>query len=279
MLFFAVILLFVGLCNGIILDCTYETESGSTLGCIYYCEAKLIRFNDGQSVIGVSQNHLSGKSDSDVKLIKFNNQTLDFIPQNISKFFKNIQSVDVISSSLKVVLKDDLQQFPELRFISFYDNLLETLDGDLFTYNPKLQFVSFHKNKITNVGPNLLRSLKSLSQVHFNSNVCISQHAFNPSAILDLTRNLFIKCPPTVQMIEKIIVDGPKLQSKVDGTIDTKFNSKFNPSFDTRFEMKFEEKFSAKIRPVIEDNQAKARRLEIRVAELERMIMGRNARK
>jgi hypothetical protein len=259
MLFFTITLLFFGLCDGIILDCTYKTAYWDSLGTIYYCDAKLIRFNDGQSVTGVSRNHLSGKSDSDVKGIKFYNQPMDSIPQNLSKFFKNVEGLLVWSASLKAVSKDDLQQFPELRYFGFYDNLLETLDGELFTYNPKLQWVDFEKNKITNVGPNLLRSLRSLTNVHFNSNVCIDQQAKSPSAILDLIRNLAIKCPPTVAMIEKIIVDGPKLQSKVDGTIDTKFNSKF--------------------RPVIEDNQAKTRRLEIRVRELEGMIMEINARK
>jgi hypothetical protein len=210
MLFFTLTLLFFGICNGIFLDCTYRAESWPTLGSIYYCDAKLIRFNDGRSVTGVSQNHLSGKSDSDVKVINFNNQPIDLIPQNISKFFKNIQGLSVWSTSIKSVSKNDLQQFPELRLVDFYDNLLETLDGDLFTYNPKLEFVRFHKNKITNVGLNLLTSLKSLSYVDFNFNVCITQYTSTQSEIPDLIRNLAIKCPPTVAMIEKII--GEKIQ-------------------------------------------------------------------
>jgi Leucine rich repeat len=200
MLFFTLTLLFFGLCNGIILDCTYKTEIWITIGNIYFCDVKVIRFNNtNRAVTGVSQNHLSGKSDSDVKGITFNNQPMNFIPRNLSKYFKNIQGLEIQSASLKAVSKDDLQQFPDLRLIYFYNNLLKTLEDDLFSYNPKLQHINFSTNKITKVGPNLLGSLKCLRQAEFSCNICIDQNAQTPSEIFDLTRNVAMKCPPTVE--------------------------------------------------------------------------------
>jgi Leucine rich repeat len=245
MLFFAITLLFFGLCNGIILDCTYKTAFWSQpQGTIYYCDAKVIRFNNDRFVTGVSQNHLSGKSDSDVKAIGFYNQPMDFVPQNISTYFPNIQGFAVSSTSLKVVSKIDFEQFPDLIDTFLNNDELETIDGDLFASNPKLQYISLISNKITNVGPNLLSSLKELRVVYFSNNICINFYATNSTGVLDVARRLAHACPPTADMIERIIVNG---ENFVEMTED------------------------------IEEVQSKTRRLENRVAELENIIMDMDA--
>jgi Leucine rich repeat len=171
-----------------------------------------------------------------------------------------------------------------LKHFNVNDNQIEAIDGDLFTFNPRILEIGLWSNKITNVGPNVFNSLGSLRDVDLGNNLCVNWRANNDAnSMRDLKRRLNHACPPTADMVERIVVDGSKLANKVDGRFDTRFNSKFNPSFDTRFETKF----SDKIKPVFdemtesidemtenfEDHQSKIRRLEIRVSELELIIM------
>lgn len=59
----------------------------------------------------------------------------------------------------------------------------------------------------------MLNSLRSLSVVQFNDNVCLNQSASTPSAIADLSKNIALKCPSIIEMIEVIIVNGEDFQS------------------------------------------------------------------
>jgi Leucine rich repeat len=264
MLSIAITLLFVGLCNGLILNCTYQQENWDIFGEIYICDAKVNQVNTtDRAVIGVSQNHLSGKSDDDVKGIRFQSQALDFVPQNISEHFLNIQSLRIIRlGAFKVISKYDLQQFGAglRQFILNYLSI-EAIDGDLFSGTPNIQYISLSQNKITNVGPNLFSSLEKLNYVGFAANICFTSNPVTgQSAILELSKNLVQNCPPTFNMIERSVVEGERMETKL------------------------EQSFSEKIEPVIEEvnenleeNQAKTRRLEVRVEELERIIMEMDA--
>jgi hypothetical protein len=245
MLFFAVVILFFGLSNGIVLDCTYSIETWSGVGSTYYCYATVILANDNDQIVtGVSGNHLSGRSNNDVKGILIQFQPLDFIPQNITGFFKNIQGYRMTYMPIKIITKFDLQQFPDLRHLTlnFNDNL-EVIDGDLFAFTPKVVFIDLDYNKITNVGPNLISHL-NVSELRFYRNLCIDQVARNASETLDLTRSLAHLCPPSADMIERIIVEGDKFA----GVTETG-----------------------------EENQNEIRTLKVRVVELERIVMEMDA--
>jgi hypothetical protein len=119
-------------------------------------------------------------------------------------------------------------------------NSIETVDGDLLLFTPEVEFLRLSHNKITNFGPNLLDNLINLSYMDLGENLCISQTATTPTEILNLIRSLAHLCPPTAQMIERIIVSGDKFVEVTEN---------------------------------IEDNQSKTQRLENRVLYLERIIM------
>jgi Leucine rich repeat len=246
MLFFAVVLLFVGFSNALVLDCNYVTAEWPGIGSTYFCDAKVVRLNGDRVVTGVSQNHASGKTNDDVKGIRFISQQLDFVPQNITGFFKNIQGLRTWSTGVKAISKFDLQQFPDLRHLYINDNAIEVLDGDLFVFTPKVVYIDFGHNKITNVGPNLISHLNGVV-VNLFGNVCMSQSAFNATEIVSLSRSLAHLCPPSADMIERIILEGEKF---VEVTENVK-----------------------EVIGAVEENQGKTQRLELRVAQLERIVM------
>lgn len=256
MLFLSTTFSLLGLCYGIILDCNFKTHDWNNLGNIYLCDAKVIQFTESRTVIGVSQSHLSEKTNDDVTGVRFNDQQLDFVPRNITGQLQNIRALEIGFTALKVITKFDLKQFPDL--VNFYlvSNPLEALDGDLFEFTPNLQYLSFYGNKITNVGPNLLCNLKSLIYVTFNGNLCTNMTALNPNEILDLSRRLAYVCPPSAEMIERIVVNGEKLETKLE------------ENFAEKVESVIEE-----LNENVEESERKLKELETQVEELDEIIM------
>jgi hypothetical protein len=195
--------------NAVLLDCNYYYPNWVVLGEQYSCQARLVRFGDDRQVVGVSKNHLAGKNDDDVRGIVINNQEMNFLPKGIELFFKNIRAIHTPYSKLKAITSDDLKGFPELEVASFPVNQVQFLDGDLFIHNPKLQYFDFDNNQITNIGPDFFKPLKFLQFAKLENNLCInSMSENNVTEIQKISRDISFKCPPTVEMSQRIILNG-----------------------------------------------------------------------
>jgi hypothetical protein len=196
MLLFAITLLFFGLCNGIILQCDYSsTGEWYATGKLYWCDAKVIQHGNKRAVTFVSGTHASGKTNDQVLGMWIRDQSVDFIPRDITKHFKNIHSIAIGRTKLKSITKEDLRQFPSLRLLHLESNPIEVLDGDLLTFIPKVERVNIFHSKITYVGSDLFSNSKSLNYVSLAGNTCINEDATTPSAIEDLKRKLVCVCP------------------------------------------------------------------------------------
>lgn len=87
----------------IILDCTYSMRSWAIVGSVYQCSPRIIQLDQTRTVVGVSQNHLAGKSDQDVEAIFFDSQPIDLIPKDVDLFFTNLETLIIWSSPIKSV--------------------------------------------------------------------------------------------------------------------------------------------------------------------------------
>lgn len=123
-----------------------------------------------------------------------------YIPQQISKFFPHLISLDITSVSLMFVSKEDFTGLDELKFMfirdneitslpsnTFFDlkelltieldgNQLEVIDNNLFKNNLKLQTVGLNNNKIKYIGSRTFLHLPALIKVDLKSNVCVRTH-------------------------------------------------------------------------------------------------------
>lgn len=90
----------------IILDCTY-----TAVGSVYRCNSKLVRTGKTSNVVGVSQNHQTGKTDKDVKALLVESQPDDSIPTDINLYFANLEKVYFYGSPIKLFTKADLKGF------------------------------------------------------------------------------------------------------------------------------------------------------------------------
>lgn len=129
----------------------------------------------------------------------YNVRTL-YIPQQISKFFPHLISLDITSVALMFVSKEDFTGLDELKFLFIRDNeitslpsntfndmkevltieldgnQLEVIDNNLFKNNLKLESIALNNNKIKYIGSRTFLHLPSLMKVDLKSNDCVRTH-------------------------------------------------------------------------------------------------------
>lgn len=202
-----------------IFDCVYSTENWpEPFGELYTCTPYFS--SESGPLTGVSGDHQPGKSNQDVKVVSISGQALHRIPKNIDKFFQNLEGLSVSHCYLKF-FKDDLKDFPKLRFLLANFNVNdEGINGDLLKALTQLEHVNFDYNEIANVGPGLLSHSPKLAFASFQGNLCIDSKTNTSYTVADIGRELSFKCPPSVDLIEEIIFDGKKFESAVKGMLE-----------------------------------------------------------
>jgi hypothetical protein len=212
-----IVLLIAASSNAIQLNCNYIDHSWPTSGTIYTCFATVgdTGNRNRSAVTGVSQNHLSGRTNVHVQGIALNDNNLHAMPSNIETFFGNLRAMQIITK-LKALTSDDLKPFPRLEVVGFQSNELETIDGDLFQHTPLLLLVNLNDNSLTNIGSDIFTPVPLLKIVHFSRNLCTQDIANSTSEVLTLSLKLRYQCPPSAEMIQRLILNGQELEHKVD---------------------------------------------------------------
>lgn len=218
-----VILLFFSYSCAVLLDCNYYLRDW-VIGMVYVCGARVLDFGDGSAVVGVTQNHLPGKTDNDVTAITFYSQPLKFVPQNIHVFFKNMRLIHINNTTLSAITSNDLKPFPKLEAIGCDRNLIKTIDGDLFIHNPLLLHINLRNNYLTNIGPNIFTHLQLLRELYFGGNLCIIEEAKTFAEVRQISLQLAFQCPPSAEMIERIVLHSDEFEAKVDTQIAERIN-------------------------------------------------------
>lgn len=207
-----------------ILNCNYGVSKWILLGDIYSCYPTIVQPNQ-RNVVGVSQNHLTGKGNQHVLGLAIENQQVDFLPKDINLFFSNLIGIYIFKCPIKFIDMDDLKPFPKLKRFSISGGQLKTINGDVLMHLTALQFVEFQDNQITNIGPGLLHHSSNLAHADFNNNLCISKGAVSTTEVANIARELAFKCPPTVEMTEEIILSGKSFSKAVNSQIDPKITA------------------------------------------------------
>lgn len=191
----AIVTLFALQCASanLVLDCTYSVATWPVIGNVYSCDARVIALDQTRNVVGVSQNHLPGMSDKDVKALKIDNQPIGFIPEDIDLHFISLEALSFYNSSIKSLTKEDLKHFPKLKLLRIWIGQLATVNGDVFMYSPELQDLDFDSNQITNVGPGIFQHTPKLSTAHLSSNLGSHNRRVYQWAIFGVNRSVITK--------------------------------------------------------------------------------------
>lgn len=222
----------------IILDCDYLIRTWALLGNIYTCNAKVVQINEMRNVVGVSQNHLAGKTDHDVLGLAIEVQPIDFMPEDINLFFQNLDGMYIRSCPIKSINRKDLEPFTKLKRFSIRNGQLLTINGDILHNLPELQLIEFDSNQITNVGPGIIERNPKLHTFDFRNNLCIDNSAWNATATTIIAKQLAFKCPPSVEMAKTIILEGEKFQEAVNDQLEPEISVLENQMEQMKEEMR-----------------------------------------
>lgn len=179
------------------LDCRFDIEIDPN----YYCQlpwpSLLVSSNDDREITEVEGQHLQGKSNSDVKAFYSNGNTVNYFPRGLTKFFKNIEKVQIAYGNLKEISKEDLKEFGDkLKVLIFQSNEIKIIDADLFIFNRNLEHISFAVNNIKQIGSGAFNGLQKLVKLELRENSCIfdSAEIMDPSNIAEIIKEVDEKC-------------------------------------------------------------------------------------
>lgn len=193
--------------QAITIDCPYkialynDNNNKTLIKDLYSCyDAKISRSCDSSptKVIGISNNHMKGKTNDDVRMFYMRYQDLPVIPEGIGKTFPNIVVLRLPFDGILKVTSDDLKLFPNIRFLYLGHNKIKYLPADLFKYTKYLEFVSINNNEITNVGGNIFENLPFVQRFYLHDNKCTEMAFFeNRNRLEEVGNEIKQKCPPT----------------------------------------------------------------------------------
>lgn len=126
-----------------------------------------------------------------------NNQVMKRLPRNIKNFFPNLIAIAIHSSQLENVSFEDLNAFPNLiQFVSL-QNIVETVEEDLFAGNPLMEAIDFSYNPVNYVHHNAFNHLSHLKWLKLQRTRCINGMVENSrSKVVNLISQIHHQCPP-----------------------------------------------------------------------------------
>lgn len=207
--FFAFLTFLSSTTSAIHIHCNFSNKNFYEIGTAYNCLVTSMNFTGHPTYITSNSGaHLSGKSNSDVKIVVFKDphcQTfnLTFIPKGILNFFPNIFSLEFRHCAFEFLNGDELNEYPKILYWVLTNSKIKRIPGEFFTATRQIKFIDFWHNKIENVGESLMDGLESLTKVHFQNNSCINSNAANRTQIPTLINDLRMKCPDIVEQPPK----------------------------------------------------------------------------
>jgi len=113
----------------------------------------------------------------------FRGLTLNYLPSGMDEVLLDLLVISVFNSNLLQITKNDLKPFPKLEGLWLNGNKISVIERDLFKYNPELILVSFHQNRLLHIDGNVFDSLTKMRYGYFVGNACINKQVERRSEI------------------------------------------------------------------------------------------------
>lgn len=175
--------------NATTIECEYYHDNR-----IYFCIGRVFNTEMSKNVTEILGNHVPTKANEDVNQLYCLAQGLTFFPQNIERFFPNLETIDFSRNLIISVTNSHLKPFQSLMHLNLLGNRITELERDIFENLPKLKIIDFNYNNIKNVDYDITFPKHSLS--FFKGNPCINMIAQYPSEMV-ISKCIFRSlCPP-----------------------------------------------------------------------------------
>lgn len=169
--------------------------------------ALFVRFIDtSQNRISSFNSHKTPEKRAIVTHVIFYRGILPTFPSELSDLFSNLRCVDIFDCGMMEITKADLKNFPNLEKLKLEANQLRFLPGDLFEFNPKVATLSFLDNQIDGIGGQLVDNLPNLIEADFKGNVSINfKYSKELNSIEELKRIIKRDCRP-LKSLQNIVI-------------------------------------------------------------------------
>lgn len=132
----------------------------------------------------------TAQNDQDYKFITMNDITVNFLPENISEAFPNLQGLEVIRSSLSLLRAENLKNLTELVELNLSNNKLDFIGKNVFKDLEKVELVMLRSNKIQFIHDKAFRNMEAVRQIILENNELteIRQRLFSNNKKLETIR-------------------------------------------------------------------------------------------
>lgn len=165
---------------GFLISLTYVAVTTVELNCEYSfdklhgytCRAQnLIVLNNKTAFTSVKGNHTKGWKNDHVLRLTIWNQTIHYLPINITKFFPNIRTLQVKNSQLKsLAVNVEFYGRLLLRKMLLGYNELQSIPVTYFWHFCKLETLSLYHNKLNSIPLTAFKDLINIKALSLNGN-------------------------------------------------------------------------------------------------------------
>lgn len=123
-------------------------------------------------------------------------ETVHYLPTFEEELARRLEALRITCCHLKMIERENLEQFPQLRVLRMFGNDLQSLHAGLFQSTPKLEHLDVESNDLKSVGVNIYNTLNNIREIDFRNAEGIDFIAKSPREIKILKSELLLKCNP-----------------------------------------------------------------------------------
>lgn len=157
------------------LSCSFFNETDSSfIANVYGCFGETSAITHPGVVIDrVEGVHKDGKSNNDTNVLRVSFKQWSYMPKRLGDIFENLEALILDYCGLKVLSKEDLKQFPNLKSLRLPNNLLTSLESGLFQFNTKLKSFVAESNSICTIAVDIFDPIDDLEEIDLSDNSCV----------------------------------------------------------------------------------------------------------
>lgn len=175
-----------------VLECDYTMQT-SHWGVDYACVPNEFQTSlQDRKVTDVTGEHIPGKANTDVKKLYIKKLNCAYLPLNVGKFFKNLETLYVMKSNVQHLIDGDLDGLTNLKVFDVSHNPIESLSSGFFKGHDTIEIISFYDCNLKSIAADALTPLTNLREAHFQYNVCVD--FYDTSNIFQLVREIKRNC-------------------------------------------------------------------------------------
>lgn len=180
------------------IECNYNLYADKISLTSYRCITNnILALKEHEIIETVTGAHLKGKGNSlvDEFYPQQGGNKIYYFPQDLDKFFPNIQKIFMAEVKLREIRQTDLQPFLKLKFINLDRNIITILETDLFKFNPQLKYFSAQNNRILCIESKVFDLLNDLNYLLLSGNDYELENVKNNrTKVINLTKEIKQKC-------------------------------------------------------------------------------------